>query len=320
MMMAVIFVLVFIITMSQVVLVLALTGKYLELDGTEIVYEVPESTKGVLFVAHGCSHSATDWWPTSTSCAKCTGLPVEMSIVKEALKRKLAVIAVSSANRVHKCWGGRDANRVIQAISYFYKNFLPDAANAPLFLLGASSGGSFVGFLAQQSSIQPPVSALCVQISSVGGDRVATLPPTIFVLMSRDAHTLSHVQEIAPTIKHSSVLVTEPRSITSEYFAHKTNGFITAAESHTIHTVLVAGDYISNNTFLLADDPRQTNWRQVIATAIPSAIPHRDNLVADQSTISELLNLAWDMHEITDDFNKEVRFVKSLVSAFTIDL
>jgi hypothetical protein len=296
-----------IILTLQFLIILALNGKYLELAGIDIVYEVPDSPKGVLFVAHGCSHSATDWWPASTTCAKCTGLPVEESIVKEALKRKIAVIAVSSVNRVHKCWGSRDANRVIQAISHFYKNFIPsDSANIPLFLLGASSGGSFVGFLAQQSSIQPPVSALCVQISSVGGDRIATLPSTVFVLMSRDAHTLSHVQEIAPTIKNSKILVTEPRPITLEYFAQKTRGFITAAESHAVHNALAAGGFINNSTFLLEDDPRQTNWRQVVAMAIPSAVPHRDNLIADHSAISELLNVAWDMHEITDDCNIEV--------------
>lgn len=35
-------------------------------------------------------------------------------------------------------------------------------------------------------------------------------------------------------------------------------------------------------------------------------ITERDSLVADQSAISELLNVAWDLHEITDEYLPEV--------------
>ena len=34
---------------------------------------------------------------------------------------------------------------------------------------------------------------------------------------------------------------------------------------------------------------------------MPSVVPAKDTLVPDQSAISELLNLAWDMHEITNE-------------------
>ncbi len=89
-----------------------LIGQYLALEGIEAVYQLPSSSdsiEGVLFVAHGCSHSATDWWPKSTACMKCTGLPVEMNIVREAIyAHKFAVIAVNSMNRVHKCWNSKD--------------------------------------------------------------------------------------------------------------------------------------------------------------------------------------------------------------------
>jgi hypothetical protein len=39
----------------------------------------------------------------------------------------------------------------------------------------------------------------------------------------------------------------------------------------------------------------------VVSTAVPSVVPAKDTLVPDQSAISELLNLAWDMHEITNE-------------------
>jgi hypothetical protein len=69
--------------------------------------------EGVLFVAHGCNHAATDWLPKSDACPRCTGLPEETNITRTALRRGIAVVAVSSAaRRSHRCWdlskGSRD--------------------------------------------------------------------------------------------------------------------------------------------------------------------------------------------------------------------
>ena len=42
----------------------------------ETVYEKPASpARGIVVLAHGCQHSATDFWPHSTACAECIGLP-----------------------------------------------------------------------------------------------------------------------------------------------------------------------------------------------------------------------------------------------------
>lgn len=242
-----------------------LVGQYLSLESIEAVYQLPtplESIQGVLFVAHGCSHSATDWWPKSSSCTKCTGLPIEMSIVREAVyTNKFAVIAISSLNRVHKCWNGKDVPRVQEAVKYFYKNIIP-GKNVSFHALGASSGGGFVGFLSQQTS-EIPVSSLCVQISSVGGEKSSTLPPALFILMSRDEHTLNHVKTItAPAISKSSVLVTSPKEIRPDYFSSKSNKLITAEESRAIHAAFSEGKIIDEKNFLI-EDPRSSEWREV---------------------------------------------------------
>lgn len=51
-----------------------LAGKFEEIDGTEVVSQLPEQQpKGVLLAFHGCSHAATDWWPQSATCAACIG-------------------------------------------------------------------------------------------------------------------------------------------------------------------------------------------------------------------------------------------------------
>lgn len=242
-------------------------GKYLIVDDSiEMVYQLPsplDSIKGVLFVAHGCSHAATDWWPQSTSCPKCTGLPVEMSIVREAVfNRKFAVIAISSGNRIHKCWSAKDIPKVQRAIQYFYGGVL-EGRTLPLYALGASSGGSFVGFLAQQTKMSPSVASICVQISSVGGDRLSDLPPTMFVLMSRDAHTLSHVTAVSDVIRTKSIVKTSPKIITPDYFSQHSNNFITLSESRILQSSLVKEKFIDADSLLLLEDPRETPWREV---------------------------------------------------------
>ena len=81
-----------------------LKGTYERIDDEkiEMVYQLPSGgvVKGVLAVFHGCSHRATDWFPKSDSCKKCIGLPVERVIAKSALDSGLAVLALSSSNKV----------------------------------------------------------------------------------------------------------------------------------------------------------------------------------------------------------------------------
>eukprot|EP01033_Poteriospumella_lacustris_P009021 gene9021-6478_t len=60
-----------------------------------------------------------------------------------------------------------------------------------------------------------------------------------------------------------------------------------------------------DDKLLLVEDPRGSNWREIVKAAVPN-LEERDSLVVDQSPISELLNYAWDMHEITDDYLPEI--------------
>jgi hypothetical protein len=65
----------------------------------EFVFQAPKDITGIILLAHGCSHSATDWWPKSQSCPQCIGLPVERSIVEAALNHGYLAVALSSFNR-----------------------------------------------------------------------------------------------------------------------------------------------------------------------------------------------------------------------------
>ena len=80
----------------------------------------------------------------------------------------MAVIALSSSNRKHKCWINRiDEVHAVTAIKFMYEQVkTPIGMRAPpLFLLGASSGGAFVGTFSHDArTFGLVVSAICVQI------------------------------------------------------------------------------------------------------------------------------------------------------------
>lgn len=140
-------------------------------------------------MAHGCNHAATDFFPRSRRCPKCAGLPEETALAGKALERGYVVVAVSSAGR---CWGGAaDGARVKRAIdAVVAKNV--DLPGKPVFAFGASSGGTFVGFLpfvtavdgviAQISSVHVPKLAdkasLAEELRAQGGR--GDFPPIVF--------------------------------------------------------------------------------------------------------------------------------------------
>merc|ERR1719331_634378 len=168
----------------------------------EMLWQRPLSTPvGVLLLAHGCKHQATDFWPTSV-CSRCLGLPEELEIVRTALARNVLPVAITSKDRKTGCWREEDISRVEIAIAHLYKVEGLDA-KFPLYAFGASSGGRFVGSLARSEVIAP--SKLRCRIPQIMGidDEVAftgpggiswQAPPTLFIHMAeRDRHTAASV-------------------------------------------------------------------------------------------------------------------------------
>jgi hypothetical protein len=58
----------------------------------------------------------------------------------------------------------------------------------------------------------------------------------------------------------------------------------------------------SHHLQFLRNDPRRSDWRSVLA---PFAASMGDSMVADKSALSEVLNVAWGMHEMSRDLVKE---------------
>lgn len=136
-------------------------GTWELIDNIETVWQSPlGAATAIFFLAHGCDHSATDFWPQSeirmgrhigvrTGCPRCIGLPEEMAIVNSALKANMFVVAISSRSRCWSLGGGTtgDGDRVGRVLRHLIKRELPKGAKLPLYAFGASSGGSFVQVL-----------------------------------------------------------------------------------------------------------------------------------------------------------------------------
>ncbi|KAF5947159.1 hypothetical protein HYC85_013116 [Camellia sinensis] len=113
-------------------------------NGTDVIWKIPDSPKAVLFLAHGYSGQANDFWDKSSECPNCIGLPEERLIVLHTLARKFAVLTISSAGT---CWLVEGEIMIVKGIiEWWVEKYKLE--KLPLVALGASSGGYFISMLA----------------------------------------------------------------------------------------------------------------------------------------------------------------------------
>lgn len=313
-------------------------------DSTELVFQLPRNTpRATTLLLHGCHHAATDFFPPSPACPHCLGLPEELRLVRLALHRGHAVVAVSSSNRGSGCWAtnathptGPDYDRIASALAALP----PTARDAPLFAAGASSGGRFATSL---STPRFRVAAVCSIVSSSvmprrarpsgsgagdgGGrdeanDEGAFAMPHAFVHMAqRDKAIAKRVKGTAAALRAAGVLVAEfvvaPRVLTGALLRAAMPNWGAGLADEVVEALRVAGHIDDAGNVLV--DPRRSQWRR--------AVEHlkglmNDSLVADKSPLSEVLNHAWAQHEISSehfasvlDFFEEVGGVTSRWSA-----
>ena len=278
----------------------------------EVIWELPSTQpKGIFFAAHGCQHSAGDFWlKNDDTCPGCLGLPEELRIVKTVLSRGFVFVAVSSVDRTSRCWSKEDDSRVRAALSYVNSK-IPGSGNLTVLAFGASSGGSFVGRLpsALRGSLLP-VSCLLSQISPLDEDVVQSLgwttsghepfPPTVFAYMSKDGGTASAIAKQMSFLGQAGVQTAEmrvaPRKIDAEFFVDADvrpagREPITDGTSKALVEILRLKGLLDDEGFLKAD-PRESAWRDAIRSLAP------DSLQPDASPISEMMNVAFAQHEI----------------------
>lgn len=277
-------------------------GKQIKTDkGIEYIFEAPEEKPSrILLLAHGCAHSARDFWPANPQCPNCVGLPEERRIVTKALIKGYFVVAVSSAGQDHGgCWDIRlDSKRVMRVLGLVKKS--DGALRAlPVFALGVSSGGAMVAALANRL---PDLAGLCIQVMApdISFQMAQQMfPPSQWIYMDKDQRTKKQVKLATKALAESGALVdsilAKQIPLTDTFFSDRIvemNPAISAA----IYDEFVSNNVITERGFLRAD-PRHSNWRASLEHMLADLKP--DSLAADASPIAEEMNVAYSMHEIT---------------------
>lgn len=164
-----------------------------QINGIDIAYHNPlpvQKVRGVALLIHGCQQEASDWFQ----------LPEHRHIAAQLIRKKLALLAVTSANRVTGCWSTRfphwqndDVERVVVATrQWIADNGIPP--QTPLYAVGISSGATMLSILSSSNKL-PYLASQALYISP-GNQRALrnasnTYPNTLFVHITTDHHYAS---------------------------------------------------------------------------------------------------------------------------------
>ncbi|KAK6919661.1 hypothetical protein RJ641_015565 [Dillenia turbinata] len=261
-------------------------------NGTDVIWQIPNSPKAVLFLAHGCSGRAVHFWDRSPNCPNCVGLPEERLIALHALSRKFAVITISSMGR---CWTIGEERLVVKGIIEWWVKE-KKLKKLPLFALGASSGGYFVSSLATNMRF----SGITVMIASGLYDQMDVAdgyPPVLFVHMPKDRVTKERIEENMDLLRKKGVDVAEVKSMEfplSPYFLSDRIPGLDQIISSKLFELFKEKGFIDSKGYMKKDG-RQTRWKGVLKEIKP-LLPDKFELARH---IQEEMNLAFALHEMT---------------------
>lgn len=173
-------------------------------NGTDVIWQIPDSPKAVLFLAHGCDGKAVNFWDKSPECPNCVGLPEERLIALHALARRFAVVSVSSKGR---CWSFGDEVAIVKDVVNWWVE-KQRLEKLPLVALGASSGGYFVSVLAEKVEF----SSIAIMIAEGKFDLIdvrENYPPTLFVHMPKDVPRRIMITQYMAVLRSKGVHVSE---------------------------------------------------------------------------------------------------------------
>ncbi|CAN8062250.1 unnamed protein product [Agarophyton chilense] len=144
----------------------------------------PRALRGLALLFHACSQSAKDWFE----------LPEHKIISSHLLKRRFALLALTSQNRVTRCWSTRFPGREnadVARVKVAVRQWIAEqglAPSTPLIAIGVSSGATLLSIL----SLELPIGSQALYISA-GNQRALTnatnkYPSTLFVHLASDRY------------------------------------------------------------------------------------------------------------------------------------
>ncbi|KAH7619977.1 hypothetical protein Ndes2526B_g05224 [Nannochloris sp. 'desiccata'] len=272
--------------------------------GQDVVWELPrQKPRGVIMFAHGCHHAAGDLWPPSPQCQTCLGLPEERRLRIAALHRRLALIGISSLDRVGKrCWaelrkdGGRNVANILR--EWIERQGL---RGVPLYTMGASSGGQLALTLPRHMR----VAGVYAQVRGVENTvlqlpKGRMFPPTVFVHMPRDEDNAAIIRGNIETLKNTGTPVLElkihPRPVTVEFLTERSPLIDETMAEGIVNALKKSGIVAENGSLTEPPRPATEKWAPLVQPVIGDL-----SLTLDESHVGELVNLAWAKHELVSD-------------------
>ncbi|KAG8386739.1 hypothetical protein BUALT_Bualt03G0180400 [Buddleja alternifolia] len=260
-------------------------------NGTDLIWQIPDSPKAVLFLAHGCNGRAVNFWDKSPNCPKCVGLPEERLIVLHALARRFAVLAISSKG---VCWSlGEERWVVKDMIKWWIAK--QNLEKLPIFALGASSGGYFVSVLATEVRFRAVTLMIAEGVFS-HLDIKKDYPSTLFVHMPKDEKRKMRIEKYLVAMREKGIDVAEIKCmefpLTPELFANRVPG-LDLTLSMKLFNVFQDKGFIDENGYM-RDDGRAIPWK--------TALEERNVHLPDKSLVNHIqeeMNLAFAYHEMT---------------------
>ncbi|XP_002963923.2 uncharacterized protein LOC9654235 [Selaginella moellendorffii] len=214
----------------------------------DVISQIPPNPRAVLFIAHEGNGSPLTYWEPQPQQPNCTGVPDHVAIVKHALSRGYAVIAIKSVKSFWQDWppqASQDAHNVVSVlVSWTAQHGLE---RAPIVGLGSGSGGNFLSMLA----LTIKFSALVLMVSpglhkALERAKMApasTYPPVLFVHMPKDQTTASKIHSHEQLLRAKAIPVAqvccEEFPIAPFYFAAHIPGFGSDA-STKLHAAMQA--------------------------------------------------------------------------------
>lgn len=260
-------------------------------NGTNVIWQIPDSPKAVLFLAHGCNGRAEHFWDSSSNCPNCIGLPEERLIVLHALARRFSVLTISSAGR---CWSFGEERLIVKGIIKWWvdKNKLE---KLPLVALGASSGGYFVSVLATDLKF----SSITLMIAEGVYDQMditEDYPPTLFVHMPKDQSRKQRIAKYKEFLRSKGIDVAEIKCmefpLSPNFLADRIPG-LDQTFSNKLFELFRSKGFVDKNGYMM-NDGRAIHWKKALRE---NKLILPDNRLAHH--IQEELNLAFAYHEMT---------------------
>jgi hypothetical protein len=146
--------------------------------------------------------------------------------------------------------------------------------------------------------------ALKGYISQIFAHRRASHMPAVFITMNRDEVTDRNAQELVATFQTKKILAKHTRlaslPVTEDFFSERIDHVDQDLSKQMLDDLRQAKMLDKEN--MLLEDPRASDWRSVLGG---SAAKVGDSMVSDASPLSEVMNVAWGMHEMTRDGVKD---------------